>query len=72
VVEVVAGSPAQQAGIRPGDIIVGGDGQSLRDVTDLQRLMTGDRVGESLELTVVRGGVVTTITTRPVELGVGG
>jgi hypothetical protein len=34
--------------------------------------MTGDRVGESLELTVVRGGVVTTITTRPVELGVGG
>jgi hypothetical protein len=38
-------------------------------VTDLQRLLTGDRVGGSLELTVVRGEVVTTISTRPVELG---
>ena len=65
------GSPAQQAGIRPGDIIVGGDGQPLRDVTDLQRLLTGDRVGGSFELTVVRSGAVTTVATRPVELGSG-
>ena len=71
VVEVVPGSPAQQAGIRPGDIIVGGDGQPLRDVTDLQRLLTGDRVGGSFELTVVRSGAVTTVATRPVELGSG-
>ncbi len=71
VVEVVPGSPAQQAGIRPGDIIVGGDGQPLRDVTDLQRLLTGDRVGGSFELTVVRSGDVTTVATRPVELGAG-
>ncbi len=71
VVEVVPGSPAQQAGIRPGDIIVGGDGQPLRDVTDLQRLLTGDRVGGSFELTVVRSGAVTTVATRPVELGAG-
>jgi S1-C subfamily serine protease len=71
VVEVVSGSPAQKAGIRPGDIIVAAEGQSLGDVTDLQRLLTGDRVGGSLELSVVRGDKVTTIPTRPVELGAG-
>jgi S1-C subfamily serine protease len=71
VVEVVTGSPAHQAGIRPGDIIVGADGEPLLDVSDLQRLLTGDRVGESLEITVVRGKAVTTIPTRPMELGAG-
>ena len=44
VVEVVDGSPAQLAGIRPGDILVAGDGAPLRDARDLQRMMTGDRV----------------------------
>lgn len=71
VVEVVEGSPAQIAGIRPGDILVTGDGEPLRDATDLQRMMTGDRVGGSVDITVVRGGSVATITTRPVELEAG-
>jgi S1-C subfamily serine protease len=69
VVEVVAGSPAQRAGIRPGDIIISGGEEPLRDVADLQRLMTGDRVGGTFELTVVRGDAVETVSTRPVELG---
>jgi len=68
VVEVVAGSPAQRAGIRPGDILVAGGGEPLRDARDLQRLMTGDRVGESVDLTVIRGGSVSTIAAHPVEL----
>src|SRR5437763_1666077 len=40
VVEVVAGSPAELAGLRAEDLIVGLDGEELRDVGDLQRLMT--------------------------------
>ena len=68
VVEVVEGSPAQRAGIRPGDILVAGDGEPLRDSRDLQRMMTGDRVGGSVDITVIRGGAISTIATRPVEL----
>jgi S1-C subfamily serine protease len=71
VVEVVEGSPAQRAGIRPGDILVAGDGEPLRDAKDLQRMMTGDRVGGSVEITVIRGGAISTIATRPVELEAG-
>lgn len=68
VVEVVAGSPAQRAGIHPGDILIAADGHPLRQAGDLQRLMTGDRVGSPVDLTVVRGGAVSSIITRPVEL----
>jgi hypothetical protein len=31
-------------------------------------MMTGDRVGGSVELTVIRRGAISTIVTRPVEL----
>jgi len=68
VVEVVEGSPAQRAGIRPGDILVASEGEPLRDARDLQRMMTGDRVGGSVEFTVIRGGAISTVAAQPVEL----
>lgn len=71
VVEVVAGSPADRAGVRPGDIVVSGGGQALNDVKDLQALMTGDRVGSDFELTVIRRGNLHTFTARPRELADG-
>src|SRR5437763_7269715 len=40
VVEGVAGAPAEPAGLRAEDRSVGRDGEELRDVGDLQRLMT--------------------------------
>lgn len=71
VVEVMSASPAQQAGIRPGDIVVSGDGIPLSTAKDLQALMTGDRVGADFEIAVIRGGSVRTFTTRLVELAGG-
>jgi S1-C subfamily serine protease len=68
VVEVVEGSPAQRAGVRPGDILVSGGGAPLADAKDLQAQMTGERVGIDYELTLIRGGKVKSVTTRPVEL----
>ena len=68
IVEVIDGSPAQRAGIRPGDILVAGDDQPLRQARDLQKMMTGDRVGMSIEITVIRGGTVAIVSTRPDEL----
>ena len=68
VVEVVSESPAQRAGVRPGDILVAGDGQPLADVKDLQGLLTGDRVGSAFEMTVVRGGGIQQLIAHPVEL----
>ena len=45
VVEVVADSPAERAGLRPEDLIVEVDGREVSDVGDLQRLMGAERIG---------------------------
>ena len=59
IVSVVSGSPAAASGLRPEDIIVELDGAAVEDVGDLQRLMTGDRIGRRLPVLVVRAGSLT-------------
>jgi S1-C subfamily serine protease len=54
VVEVVENSPAAQAGVLPSDILVALDGIAVADVADLQRLMTWERIGRRVPLTVLR------------------
>ncbi len=56
VVEVVEASPAADADLRPGDVIVEVDGEAIDDVGDLQRLMSGERIGRELALRLDRGG----------------
>jgi serine protease Do len=69
VVEVMAGSPASAAGLRPEDLIVAVDGEPVRGVNDLQRLMTGERIGMPVELTLVREGAERHTRLVPRELG---
>jgi S1-C subfamily serine protease len=71
VVEVVEGSPARQAGIRPGDILVSGGGKRLTTAKDLQALMTGDQVGAHFVVSLIRGSAVREVTARLVELADG-
>jgi S1-C subfamily serine protease len=68
VVEVIDGSPADRAGLHAEDLIVGVDGAPVRGVDDLQRLMTGERIGVACELEVWRDGVARTLSLVPREL----
>ena len=68
VLTVVGGSPAAQAGLRPEDLIVDVDGSAVADVGDLQRLMTGDRIGRAVAVGVFRHGAVDTVRVVPSEL----
>jgi len=68
IVEVVEGSPAARAGLRPEDLILGVDGQPMSDVGDLQRLMVAERIGSSLTVEIVRNGVTRTLELVPREL----
>src|SRR5919197_3856543 len=68
VIEVVPGSPAAQAGLRPEDLLVELDGVPLAGVDDLQRLMTDERIGRRAEAIVVRGGEVRRVVVVPGEL----
>jgi S1-C subfamily serine protease len=68
VVEVVEGSPAARAGLRPEDLIVEVDGGRMSDVGDLQRLMVAERIGRPLEALVIRAGRTLSVSLVPVEL----
>jgi len=68
IVEVIDGSPADRAGLRAEDLIVGVDGEPVRGVDDLQRLMTGERIGVSCALDVVRAGSARIVSLVPREL----
>jgi S1-C subfamily serine protease len=55
VVGVTAGSPAAQAGILVGDLLLAFDGHPLTSPEDLLDLLVGDRVGRTVPLQVLRG-----------------
>jgi S1-C subfamily serine protease len=68
VIDVVGGSPADKAGVRPGDLILSVDGSPVEDAGDLQRLMVAEAIGRQVALRIFRYGESVTITATPVEL----
>ncbi len=48
--------PAKPAGIEPGDVVVKFDGQDIREMHDLPRIVADTTVGKSVEVTVIRKG----------------
>jgi S1-C subfamily serine protease len=68
VLEVVDGSPAERAGLRPENLIVSDGGVDVADVADLQRLLVGDRIGQRLTLRVARAGELREVELVPHEL----
>ena len=70
VVEVVEGSPAARAGLRPEDLIVALDGTVVETVDDLQRLMVGEVIGSTTTATVIRNGEELRLPLQPDELAV--
>ena len=68
VVEVVPGSAADGAGLRPGDVIVELDGHAVQNAGDVQRLMMAEVVDRFAARRVVRDGELRTVTAIPAEL----
>ncbi|MEK6208131.1 MAG: trypsin-like peptidase domain-containing protein [Chloroflexota bacterium] len=67
VLEVVAGGPAQRAGLQVRDLIVTIDGAPIATLSDLQRNLVADRIGRSVELAYVRFGELQRTTVTPAE-----
>jgi S1-C subfamily serine protease len=67
VLEVVAGGPAQRAGLEVRDLIVDIDGAPIATLSDLQRTLAADRIGRSVELGYVRFGELRRTTVTPAE-----
>ena len=68
VVQVVEGTPAAAAGLRPEDLIVELDGVPVGDVGDIQRLMVVEKIGAAVPVRILRGGNELVLKLVPVEL----
>ena len=58
---IVAGGPADKAGLQAGDIITAIDGTPIDQNNSLTSVISQDRVGQSVSLTVIRSGKSLTI-----------
>jgi S1-C subfamily serine protease len=56
VVTVASGSPAEQAGIVLGDVLVTIDGAAVNSLRSLQAGLDGEKIGKSVAVQLVRGG----------------
>ncbi len=68
IAEVVAGSPAAQAGLHAGDLVLSAGRVPVGDAQGLQRLLFDDAIGRPLPLTVYRNGAMVDVIAVPSEL----
>ncbi len=67
VAEVQPNSPAAQAGLQPGDVIVEYAGHAVAQSTDLPRLVAATPIGQTARITVLREGRSLTLTATIAE-----
>jgi S1-C subfamily serine protease len=67
VASVEKGSPAEQAGLHDGDIVVTFGDVAVTGVDDLHRILGEERINTPVVVMVIRGGERRTVTVTPIE-----
>jgi Do/DeqQ family serine protease len=62
VSQIEPGSPADKAGVKTKDVIVEANGRPIKDMLELRNMIGLLKVGDKVELTVLRGGSTRQIT----------
>jgi serine protease Do len=69
--EVVAGGPADAAGIKRGDVIVSFDGKEIKKVADLPLLVAETPAGKNIAVKVIRNSKELPLTVKVAEMPTG-
>ncbi|MEM9329432.1 MAG: trypsin-like peptidase domain-containing protein [Bacteroidota bacterium] len=69
ITSVESQSPAQKAGIREGDLLIAFDHQPINGIDDLHQLLSGDSIGKTFILDVIRNNKWQTLFADVVEKG---
>jgi S1-C subfamily serine protease len=65
--QIEADTPAAQAGLLPGDVVIRLDGVDINGVDDLIRTLDRDRIDRKLPMDVLRMGRLREIDIHPIE-----
>ena len=68
VSQVLAGTPAEQAGLQPGDIIVSFNGREIRSSSELPPIVGTSRVEEDANIEIIRNGNLKKLKIRVAQL----
>ncbi len=68
IASVIPGSPAAEAGLRRGDVVISVDGHNVVTATAIQKLMVEDAIARRIEMTVWRNGALVDVFVVPREL----
>jgi serine protease Do len=67
LLEVVAGSPADNAGLKPGDVIISIAGEAVVNNQEFLRVLYQQEIGQPLEITYQRGDTESSTTAFPIK-----
>ena len=67
IVQIVAGGPADKAGLKEGDVIVNMGGQDVSSVEDFTRILNSSKIGTALVLKYWRGNTQNSVSVTPVQ-----
>jgi len=68
VADVTAGGPAEEAGIKRGDVIVSFDGEDIKEMHDLPYIVASTPVGKKVTLELIRKGKKKSLQVKTGEL----
>ncbi|HSF72766.1 MAG TPA: HhoA/HhoB/HtrA family serine endopeptidase [Microcoleus sp.] len=68
VMRVVPNTPAEEAGVRKGDVIVQIDGEGVTEPEQLQNLVENSQIGQILQLKVRRGALIKELAVKTAQL----
>ena len=68
VADVPSGSPADEAGIKRGDVIISFNGKTIEESNDLPYIVASTPVGKSIDVEIIRNGREKIISVRIGEL----
>ncbi len=68
IVQLLDGSPAARAGVKPGDVVVELDGRPIQGIGDLSRLLVGELIGRRVDVRAARDGRLLSVAVVPTEL----
>ena len=68
ITEIMRGSPAELAGLQPGDVLRKFNGNDVGDVMSLRKLIAGLEIGAKVEVVIMRGGREAKTTLEVVEV----